>query len=75
MYPQGYFRQRIPSHGWQEAIYQQLTMKDAPIQLVKNNDGQDLKVQCDLAGRPVYARVWYVMVGQNPLVFARYGCR
>jgi glycogen phosphorylase len=24
MYPQGYFRQRIPSHGWQEAIYHRL---------------------------------------------------
>src|SRR5690606_1632598 len=23
MYPQGYFRQRLPSHGWQEAVYHQ----------------------------------------------------
>ena len=34
MYPQGYFRQRIPSHGWQEAVYQELSFEDTPIQRV-----------------------------------------
>src|SRR5579871_3061160 len=31
MYPQGYFRQRVTSDGWQEEIYEQLTWTDAPI--------------------------------------------
>lgn len=64
MYPQGYFRQRIPSHGWQEAIYEQLDMKQAPIRPVKDEQGHDVKVSVTLADRPVYARIWNVQVGR-----------
>jgi starch phosphorylase len=64
MYPQGYFRQRIPSHGWQEAIYEQLDMNQAPIQLVRNENGEELKVSVELGDRSVYARIWDVRVGR-----------
>lgn len=67
MYPQGYFRQRIPSHGWQEAVYQQLDITKAPIRPVKQEDGRDLRVSVSLSGRPVYVKVWYIQVGRNPL--------
>ena len=67
MYPQGYFRQRIPSHGWQEAVYQQLDMGQTAIQPVKMADGQSLKASVNLAGRTVYARVWRVLVGRVSL--------
>lgn len=67
MYPQGYFRQRVPSHGWQEAVYQQLDMSQAPIAPVKNEDGGDLKVNVKLGGRHVFARIWLVRVGRVPL--------
>ncbi|MCA9921836.1 MAG: alpha-glucan family phosphorylase [Anaerolineales bacterium] len=67
MYPQGYFRQRIPSHGWQEAVYEQLDMSKAPVLPVLNGDGTELKVSVGLAGRSVYAKVWRVQVGRNPL--------
>lgn len=64
MYPQGYFRQRIPSHGWQEAIYEQLDMNQAPIRPVTDEHGNDIKVQVELADRPVFARIWNVNVGR-----------
>ncbi len=67
MYPQGYFRQRIPSHGWQEAVYQQLDMGQTAIKPALLPDGQDLKVSVNLAGRTVYARVWQVRVGRISL--------
>lgn len=67
MYPQGYFRQRIPSHGWQEAVYQQLDMSKAPVLPAIDADGQQLRVSVDLAGRTVHAKVWRVQVGRNPL--------
>lgn len=67
MYPQGYFRQRIPSHGWQEAVYQQLDMSQAPVMPVREEDGRDLKVSVNLAGRSVHARIWHVRVGRIPL--------
>ncbi|MCB9418459.1 MAG: alpha-glucan family phosphorylase [Ardenticatenaceae bacterium] len=67
MYPQGYFRQRLPSHGWQEAVYQQLDPNQAPIQAMTTPDGQPLKISVNLAGRLVYARIWRVQVGRIPL--------
>lgn len=67
MYPQGYFRQRIPSHGWQEAVYQQLDMGKAPVKPVHLEDGSELRVSVTLSGREVHAKVWHVQVGRNPL--------
>jgi len=67
MYPQGYFRQRVPAHGWQEAVYQQLDMGRAPVTPVLDDDGQELKVSVGLGGRNVSARIWHVRVGRIPL--------
>lgn len=67
MYPQGYFRQRIPSHGWQEAVYQQLDISQAPVLPVLNGDGHEMRVSVNLGGRTVSARIWHVQVGRNPL--------
>ncbi len=67
MYPQGYFRQRIPAHGWQEAIYQQIDMSQAPIKPVTDEHGNSVKVSVDLAGRTVHVRIWHVQVGRIPL--------
>ncbi|MCP5096648.1 MAG: glycosyltransferase family 1 protein [Chloroflexi bacterium] len=67
MYPQGYFRQRIPSHGWQEAVYQQLDISKAPVLPMLNEDGSEFKISVNLAGHPVYAKVWHIQVGRNPL--------
>ncbi|MEM7336778.1 MAG: alpha-glucan family phosphorylase [Chloroflexota bacterium] len=67
MYPQGYFRQRIPSHGWQEAVYQQLDMGRAPVLPVLNEDGSELRVSVNLDNRQVQVKVWHVQVGRNPL--------
>ncbi len=66
MYPQGYFRQRIPSHGWQEAIYEQLHMEHAPILPVMHN-GEEFRLSVEMAGTRVYARVWTVQVGRTVL--------
>jgi starch phosphorylase len=67
MYPQGYFRQRIPSHGWQDAVYQQLDMSVTPIQAVMDEQGQEMKVGMNLPGRQVFARIWRIQVGRIPL--------
>ena len=67
MYPQGYFRQRLPSHGWQESYYHQLDMNNAPILPVLDHNGKEVKISVDISGRPVYAKLWLVRVGRNPL--------
>lgn len=63
MYPQGYFRQVLPSHGWQEAEYVPLNFNKAPIQLAKKPDGSDLRVTVQIDGHDVHAKVWNVKVG------------
>jgi starch phosphorylase len=67
MYPQGYFRQRLPSHGWQEAVYQQLDISQAPVRPVVDDNGHEIRISVNLAGRRVQARIWHVRVGRNPL--------
>ena len=67
LYPQGYFRQRLPSHGWQEAIYEPLDMNDVPILPVKRADGEDMCISVDMGGRTVKARIWRIQVGRVPL--------
>jgi starch phosphorylase len=67
LYPQGYFRQQIPSHGWQEAVYQQLNMNQAPIAPVYLDEDKELHISVFLGDRNVYARVWHVHVGRISL--------
>ncbi|HET6447219.1 MAG TPA: alpha-glucan family phosphorylase [candidate division Zixibacteria bacterium] len=67
MYPQGYFRQQVPSHGWQEAVYEQLDMGQAPIRPVHGENGHELIISTRMGDRQVHARVWHVQVGRVPL--------
>ena len=67
MYPQGYFRQRVPSHGWQEAVYEQLDMGRAPIMPTLDEDGRERRITVPMSGRTVAARIWHVRVGRVPL--------
>ena len=64
LYPQGYFRQRIPSHGWQEAVYAPLNPDEVPIRPVFDENGQRMIVQVQLDRQIVYAELWHVQVGR-----------
>ncbi len=64
IYPQGYFRQRIPPDGWQEAFYDTLNFDQVPIHPVFDAHGQRLVVQVTLRGTPVDVQVWQVRVGR-----------
>ena len=67
MYPQGYFRQHLPNHGWQEAIYDQLDPAKAAIQPAFDADGNELRISVKIGDRDVYAKLWHVRVGRTPL--------
>ncbi|HIE39740.1 MAG TPA: alpha-glucan family phosphorylase [Anaerolineales bacterium] len=64
LYSQGYFCQRLPSHGWQEAIYPPLQMEDTPLRPVMDPQGQQVRVGVRLARREVQAALWEVQVGR-----------
>jgi starch phosphorylase len=64
IYPQGYFRQRIPADGWQQAVYDTLNFDQVPINPVFDGNGQRLTIQVTLRGTPLYVQVWQVRAGR-----------
>jgi starch phosphorylase len=63
LYRDGYFKQQINSHGWQEAQELNQVFHYLPITEVKIKD-QPLKISVELPGRLVVARVWQVALGR-----------
>ncbi|HVE76682.1 MAG TPA: alpha-glucan family phosphorylase [Actinomycetota bacterium] len=60
-YRQGYFRQELNADGWQQEHYVTLdpfTMAITPVEGL---------IEVDLAGQPLYARLWKAQVGRVPL--------
>lgn len=66
-YSEGYFTQRITEDGWQEAGYENHPFNDLPVLPLFDNDGKPMQISVELPGRSVYARLWEVRVGRNPL--------
>jgi starch phosphorylase len=64
MYPEGYFRQRISEHGWQEHTHQVFDRDAAAISRVLNEDGQQVVVKVPLIEPPIHVAVWKVEVGR-----------
>jgi len=67
LYPLGYFRQRIPSHGWQDAIYEPLAPDQVPIYPVLDENGQRVFIQVQLDRQIVHVKLWRVRVGRVDL--------
>jgi glycogen phosphorylase len=67
LYLQGYFRQKVPSHGWQEAVYEPIDMNNVPILPVLDGEGEELRCRVRLDSRQVHCRIWRVQVGRVPL--------
>jgi starch phosphorylase len=68
MYPQGYFRQRVSSEGWQEEHYEQIDWNAAPIVRAQTIDGQPCSVIVPIADRSVLVQVWMVRLGRVRLL-------
>src|SRR5687767_11479437 len=64
MYPQGYFRQRMTSDGWQEERYEKISWTDSPIETAITPDGRPCITAVPLADRTVLAAVWRVRLGR-----------
>jgi starch phosphorylase len=68
MYPQGYFRQRVSSEGWQQEQYERIDWDNAPIQRAQTRDRKPCVVQVPLGDRTVLVQVWEVRLGRVRLV-------
>ncbi|HEX3560122.1 MAG TPA: alpha-glucan family phosphorylase [Pyrinomonadaceae bacterium] len=67
LYHHGYFRQRLRRDGWQEETYNKIDVADLPLQLVRDDDGEPVRIELELRGRTVRVRAWRVDVGRVPL--------
>ncbi len=67
MYPEGYFRQRIPDDGWQQNLVEPVNKEAAPISKVMTPEGKHLVIKVPLIEPAIHASVWKVAVGRVSL--------
>ncbi|MEW5790287.1 MAG: alpha-glucan family phosphorylase [Pseudomonadota bacterium] len=63
LYRQGYFSQIIDGEGNQLASYTDSDFADLPVMPVLQDDGNEVKVEIELPGRVVMAKLWVARVG------------
>jgi len=68
LYAQGYFRQTLDAHGWQQELYLNADVDLLPIESVAGPDRQPLLVAIETTTGRLHARVWRVGVGRTTLL-------
>ncbi len=64
LYTEGYFIQSVDADGVQHANYSDTDPRDLPVEAVRDQSGQWLRVRVPIAGRSVCARIWKAHVGR-----------
>jgi starch phosphorylase len=64
LYQQGYFRQVIDKDGAQQALFPTNDPGKLPITLLRQPNGELLRLEIALPGGPVWLRAWQVQVGR-----------
>ena len=67
LYKNGYFHQKIDEYGNQQSIYKDIELMNLPINPVKDDKGEDLKILLKLPGKNLYLKVWQILVGRIKL--------
>jgi len=67
LYQQGYFRQRLNADGWQLEMFPRNDFHTLPVQLVRGDEGQPVKITVEIAGRTCCVQVWLAQVGRVKL--------
>jgi starch phosphorylase len=67
LYREGYFQQYLNVDGWQQETYPDNDFVSMPVSQVKDGKGKPLTISVTLPGREVFAEVWRLNVGRNPL--------
>ncbi|HUQ30986.1 MAG TPA: alpha-glucan family phosphorylase [Pyrinomonadaceae bacterium] len=67
LYRYGYFRQRLRRDGWQEEHYGETHPSVLPIEQVRDESGELVRIEVLMRGRRVRAQAWRVDVGRIPL--------
>ena len=67
LYKNGYFHQKINGYGDQETEYNNIELSNLPINPVKDENGEELKIYVKFENRKVYLKVWQINVGRIKL--------
>src|SRR3954467_10736650 len=69
LYRRGYFKQSLSPDGWQQERYPPLDPNGLPLTLLRDDDGQPVKVTVSLPEDKVLrAQIWRAQVGRVPLL-------
>jgi len=64
LYRHGYFQQYLNADGWQQEFYPDLDFTNLPTKPVLDDNGEQVKVDVDVADRKVNIAVWRTDVGR-----------
>lgn len=64
LYQEGYFRQSLDEHGWQQDVYPYNDPTNLPVTPLYTDEGLWMHVLVELPGRQVRLRVWQAHVGR-----------
>ena len=67
-YAMGYFRQSIDDRGWQQEHYDHAETERLPAAKVLDEDGRPVEIEVESGEGIIYAHVWELKVGRNPLL-------
>lgn len=67
LYKNGYFHQKINENGEQKTEYNNIELSNLPINPVKDENGEELKIYVKFEKRKVYLKVWQINVGRIKL--------
>jgi len=67
IYREGYFQQFLDAQGQQIAQYQRQMWDELPVNEVLDKDGNEVRIQIELPGRLVTAKIWRIDVGRVPI--------
>ncbi len=67
LYSRGYFRQSLNHDGWQQEIYPQYDFYQMPLELMRGQDDQPIRIEVAFPDRTVTCQVWKAEVGRIPL--------
>jgi phosphorylase/glycogen(starch) synthase len=67
LYKNGYFRQVIDKNGIQIAEYPENDFSLMPVQIVRDDVGNEVQISLELPGRTLFANIWETKVGRVSL--------
>ena len=67
LYSRGYFRQRLNPDAWQEEFYPQYDFYHMPLKLLRDINGQVVRIEVEFPDRTVTCQVWKAEVGRVSL--------